>query len=425
MPILFKKRIHYAWIVFAVTFIVLLSTAAIRSTPSIFIVPLQKEFGWSRADVSLGASINILLFGLVGPFAAGLMNYFGIRKVMMASLIITFTGVLLSLFMSTVLELIFTWGVLVGSGTGMAAVVLGATVVNRWFHTKRGVVLGALTAANATGQLLFLPAMAYATERHSWKFTSSIILVAMTIIFPLVFFLIKDHPAEKGLKPYGLEENPIQNQNSKENPFRQTILSLWQGLKSFDFWLLAGSFFVCGASTNGLVGTHLVPACVDHGIPEVAAASLLAVMGIFDIIGTTCSGWLSDRFDNRKLLFIYYSLRGLSLVYLPYGFDHYHSGGLTLFAMFYGLDWIATVPPTVGLATQIFGREKAALMFAWIMAVHQIGASSAAYFAGFLRTQEGNYTHAFWMAGFLCVITAFGVLLIGRQKRQRGNEVRT
>ena len=418
MPnLLQRKNIHYAWIVFVITFAVLLSTAGIRSTPSIFIVPLQNEFGWTRETVSIGASLNILFFGLVGPFAAAMMNYYGIRKVMITSLIITPIGIILSLFMKAPWEFALTWGVIVGTGTGMSSVVLGATVVNRWFHAKRGVVLGALTAANATGQLLFLPFMAYSTEHHGWRFTCFAILCFLALIFPIVVLFMRNCPQKMGLNPYGLTGELTLSgtaDKKKQNPFAETFGSLFVGLRSIDFWLLCGSFFVCGASTNGLVGTHLVPACMDQGIPEVQAASLLALMGIFDLFGTTGSGWLSDRFDNRKLLFCYYGLRGLALMYLPEGFALYHSGGLAIFSVFYGLDWIATVPPTVGLASKIFGKDKAALMFGWIMVAHQIGASCAAYFAGYLRTMEGNYTSAFIIAGSMCIVTAFGVLFVGR-----------
>jgi MFS family permease len=412
------KRFHYAWIVAGLTFLVLLSTAAIRSAPSILMIPWETEFHWNRATVSLAASINILLFGLVGPFAAGFIKVFGARKVVLCSLVVTGLGALLSLRMESSYGLVLTWGITVGVGTGMATVVFGAAVVNNWFHEKRGVVLGALTAANATGQLLFLPAMAFIVSHQGWRHTVAAILLYMAALFPLVWFLMRNKPGDIGLRPYGLPEGglpPDPFSRAKTNPFGETLDGLRIGLRSREFWLLAGSFFVCGASTNGLVGTHLVPACMDHGIPEVKAAGLLAIMGLFDLFGTTGSGWLSDRFDNRKLLFAYYGLRGMALIYLPHGFRHSDTG-LSIFAVFYGLDWIATVPPTLALAAQAFGRGRAAIMFGWIMAAHQIGASSAAYLAGWFRTREGNYDNAFLVSGLLCMATAFAVLLIGRQK---------
>ncbi|HKP96281.1 MAG TPA: MFS transporter [Fibrobacteria bacterium] len=411
-------RFHYAWVAAGVTFLVLLSTAAVRSSPSIMMVPWEEEFHWSRATVSLAASINILLFGLMGPFAAGFIKAFGARRVILCSLTVTGLGALASLWMESPYALVATWGIVVGAGTGMATVVLGASVVNTWFHSKRGVVLGALTGANATGQLLFLPAMAYIVSHQGWRYTVSAVLLYLILLVPLVRFLMRNRPEDVGLRPYGWpkERPPASPPASRvqANPFAETVQGLRIGLRSREFWLLAGSFFICGASTNGLVGTHLVPACMDHGIPEVKAAGLLAIMGIFDLLGTTGSGWLSDRFDNRKLLFMYYALRGLALIYLPHGFRHSETG-LSIFAVFYGLDWIATVPPTLGLAAQAFGRDRAAIMFGWIMVAHQIGASLAAYLAGFFRTREGNYDHAFLAAGLLCVLTAFAVLRIGRR----------
>lgn len=379
-------------------------------------IPLELEFGWDRSVVSAAASLNILLFGLVGPFAAGLMNRFGIKRVMLASLAITASGVFLATQVSTPRQLIFSWGLLVGTGTGMASLVLGTAIVNRWFHAKRGVVLGALTGANATGQLLFLPAMAYSTEQVGWRFTVRAILIFLAVLVPVVYFWMKDRPSDVGLKPYGLESDDAAIETQKINPFRDTWQALLDGLKSKEFWLLSASFFVCGASTNGLIGTHLIPACVDHGIPEIQAAGLLAMMGVFDLVGTTGSGWLSDRFDSRKLLFMYYGLRGLSLLYLPFALSQFESGALTVFAVFYGLDWIATVPPTVALTTQIFGRERAPMMFGWIVAFHQVGASSTALFAGWIRSSQGNYSPAFAISGTLCLITAFMVLAIGRKR---------
>lgn len=430
------KRPHYAWVILGVTFLCLLISAATRATPSILIVPLEQEFGWSRTTISLAISVNILLYGLIGPFAAGFINRYGPRRVMGTSAVLVGLGTLASITIKQPWQLFALWGVLVGVGTGIIALVLGATVVQRWFHTHRGLAIGMLTASSATGQLVFLPFLATLVVNHGWR-SAVITMAALALcLAPIVLLLMRDRPEDKGLEPLGqpwvteaaglrngtaatvaaTKGPPASAAAAPQNPFAAAISALMEASRSREFWILAGSFFICGASTNGLIGTHLVPACMDHGMPEVQAAGLLAVMGIFDLIGTTGSGWLSDRFDNRILLFAYYGLRGIALLYLPFGFVS-EGHGLSVFAVFYGLDWIATVPPTVALARQAFGAEKTGFVFGWIMASHQIGAALAASFAGVIRTAEGSYDHAFLIAGALCLAAAVGVLFAGRGRK--------
>ncbi len=408
------KKLHYAWIVLAITFVVLLTSAAIRATPGVLIVPFENEFGWSRATISVAISTNLVLYGLMGPFSAGFINRYGPRRVMAVSSFMIGLGTLATISMKQPWELIALWGVLVGTGTGMIAVVMGATVVQRWFHVHRGLALGLLTASSATGQLIFLPLLAKLVVGSGWRSAVVAISAVALIIAPIAFWVMRDRPQDKGLKPLGLPDTEDVTIPVGGNPFLAAISALRMASRSREFWILAGSFFVCGASTNGLVGTHLIPACMDHGIPEVQAAGLLALMGVFDLFGTTGSGWLSDRFDNRLLLFTYYGLRGLALLYLPFGFVSDSGHGLTVFAVFYGLDWIATVPPTVALTRKVFGAEQAGLVFGWILASHQVGAALAASFAGFIRTFQGSYDYAFMIAGVLCMISAVGVLFAAK-----------
>ncbi len=323
-------------------------------------------------------------------------------------------GTLATITMKHPWQLIALWGVVVGGGTGIIAIVLGATVVQRWFYLHRGLALGLLTASSATGQLIFLPLLAQLVVTSGWRWAVVAVAGVALVITPVILLVMRDRPQDKGLKPLGLPDTETVTDPVGGNPITAAIGALRMASRSREFWILAGSFFICGASTNGLIGTHLIPACMDHGIPEVQAAGLLAVMGIFDLVGTTGSGWLSDRYDSRFLLMTYYGLRGLALLYLPYGFVS-EGHGLSVFAVFYGLDWIATVPPTVALTRQAFGAEKAGLVFGWIMAAHQVGAAVAASFAGFIRTTEGNYDHAFIFAGVLCVICAVGVLFAGKR----------
>lgn len=406
------RRLHYAWIVAGVTFLILLASAGVRATPGVLIVPLEREFGWSRATISVAVSLNLFLYGLMGPFAAALMGRLGVRRTVLISFSIVATGVGLTTLMSAPWQLVLLWGAVVGGGTGMTALVLAATVVNRWFSTQRGLVLGVLTASTATGQLVFLPLLAWVVQELGWRQAAYVVAGALLIVMPLVAFLLRDRPADLGLRPYGAPEDAVDApQTLATNPLAEALGALREGFRSRDFWLLSASFYVCGASTNGLVGTHLIPACVDQGIPEVRAAALLAMMGLFDLVGTTASGWLSDRFDNRVLLSWYYALRGLSLVYLPFGLAD-TSWGLTIFAVFYGLDWIATVPPTVRLTADIFGRNRAPIFFGWIVAAHQVGAATAAYGAGAIRSWTGDYQRAFLTSGALCLATAAMVLQI-------------
>ena len=410
-----RAPLHYGWIVAGTTFVTLLCAAAVRATPSILIVPLEEAFGWSRATISSAISINLLLYGLMGPFAAALMDRFGIRRVVLVSLSIICIGVALTTQMTHPWQLVLSWGVLVGLGTGATATVLGATVVNRWFSERRGMVMGVLTAATATGQLIFLPILATLVQRRGWQAVPTTVAVVLACVIPLVAIFVRDRPSDMGLRPFGAPEGSVEPPRSTRSPLVHAFAVLRKGSRSRDFWLLFASFFVCGATTNGLVGTHLVPACMDHGIPEVRAAGLLAMMGVFDLVGTTASGWLSDRRDSRWLLFWYYGLRGLSLLFLPYAF-RLSEGALAVFAIFYGLDWIATVPPTMKLTTDVFGRQDAPVAFGWIFAGHQIGASFGALGAGIIRTSTATYTLAWLSAGAFCLVASVLVLRIGRFK---------
>ena len=407
-------RIHYAWIVAVVTFLTLLTAVGVRVTPSVLIVPLEQAFGWSRATISFAISINIVLYGLMGPFAAALMQQFGIRRTVLIALTLLAGSVAASTLMTEPWQLVLSWGLAVGLGSGVTALVLGATIVNRWFSRQQGLVMGVIAASTATGQLVFLPILAAVAQAGGWQPVVWIAALAAAAMIPIVALLVPETPAAIGLQPYGAAAGALVAPTLRANPIGVAFAALGRGAKSGGFWLLFASFFVCGASTNGLIGTHLISYCIDHGIPEVTGAGLLAAMGIFDLVGTTASGWLSDRFDNRWLLFWYYGLRGLSLLYLPYsGFSLY---GLSIFAMFYGLDWIATVPPTVRLATDLFGKADAPIIFGWLLAGHQLGAGLTAFEAGALRTVFGDYYLPVLISGALCLIAALLVLRIGRSR---------
>lgn len=404
---------RYAFVVAGVVFFSLLVSAGMRSTPGVLILPLESAFGWDRDTVSLSASIGILLYGLMGPFAAALMQGIGIRRTMMGGLALMSVAAALSLVMTEPWQLVATWGVLSGIGTGSVAMVLGATIAGRWFASNRGLVMGLLTASTATGTLLFLPALAAIAEAGGWQPVVITVAIATAAMIPIVAWLMPERPQDIGQEPYGQPPGTrAEIAPARINPIRIAFEGLFRASRQPTFWLLFGTFFICGFTTNGLVGTHLIAMCGDEGIPEVQAAGLLALMGLFDLVGTTASGWLTDRVDPRKLLFVYYGLRGLALIYLPY--SGFSATSLIVFAVFYGLDWIATVPPTLRLTTEVFGDRDAPLIFGWVVVGHQMGAASAAFLAGLARTMEGRYLEAFVIAGITALAAAFLSLLIRR-----------
>jgi MFS family permease len=412
-----RRNIHYAWVMVGVTFFTALISAGTVGAPGVFIVPLQQEFGWTTAEVSSALSIRFILFGLMAPFAAALLNRYGLRNVTLSALLIVASALVTSLAMTKLWQLILLWGVVIGIGTGMTALVLGATIAARWFAARRGLVVGILTASVATGQLLFLPLLAAITERMGWRIALALMCVMLAVAASAVLLLMRDRPGDVGLRPFGDDTTqPLPAPSVNKAPILAAALgTLRDASKSRVFWILFLTFFICGASTNGLIQVHLIPMCIDYGVPQVQAASLLAAMGVFDFFGTIFSGWLSDRYDNRWLLFWYYGLRGLSLLLLP--FTDFSFYGLSLFAMFYGLDWIATVPPTVRLTAQRFGPERANLVFGWIFAGHQLGAGASAFAAGLSRTVLESYLPAFFAAGALCIVAALIMLTMSRHPK--------
>ena len=411
-----QRRFHPAWMAVIVTFFTLVATAGFRSAPSVLIIPLEDAFGWGRDQISLAISVNVLLFGLTAPFAAALMERFGIRKTVMAALTTVSFGAFLTIFIHAPWQLVATWGVIVGVGTGSMALVFAATVANRWFVEKRGIVIGALTAAGATGQLIFLPGLTRLSMAHGWKSISITVSALAIIMVPVIALFLRERPSDLGLLPYGAPTDWQPPRKSEISAGKLALLTLKEASAHKDFWYLAGSFFVCGLSTNGLIGTHFIPAAHDHGMMQTTAAGLLALVGVFDVIGTLFSGWLTDRYDPRKLLLFYYGLRGLSLFLLPsILFATMHPSTL-VFIIFYGLDWVATVPPTIMLCRTVLGPERGTVIYGWVFAAHQIGGSIAALGAAILRVKLGDYAVAFYISGALCLITSYFVLQIAKGK---------
>jgi MFS family permease len=412
-----RPRFHPALLVVAITFFALLFSAGLRSAPGVMMLPLELHFGWDRATISFAAALGILLYGLVGPFAAALMVSFGIRRTMLAGLALMSASTFASQWMTQPWHYVLSWGLLSGIGTGAVASVLGAAVVNRWFATRQGLVMGLLSASTATGALVFVPFLAWLSQGGAWQPVALAVSMGCAALIPLVAFLMPERPEQRGVTRFGeaADTPPAPALKQAATPWL-AIEALVRASRVPTFWLLAGTFFVCGLTTNGLVGTHMIAFCGDHGITAVAAGGLLSLMGFFDLIGTTASGWLTDRYDPKRLLAFYYGLRGLSLVALP--FIDFGPVSLTVFAVFYGLDWIATVPPTVKLANQTFAPRDATIVFGWVLVAHQLGAATAAFGAGVIRESVGTYTPAFVLAGAFAVVAS--LVFVAGNGRERG-----
>ncbi|MCM2393324.1 MFS transporter [Streptomyces sp. CWNU-1] len=409
-----SPRIHRAWFVAAVAFVTIIGAAGFASLPGLLIDPLHDEFGWSRGTIGFAVSVNLALYGLTAPFAAALMDRFGIRRVVAVALTVIATGAALTVVMTAAWQLVLYWGVLVGLGSGSMALAFAATVTNRWFVKRRGLVTGILTAAGASGQLVFLPLLAWLVEEHGWRPAAITVALSALAVVPFVWLLLRDHPADIGTTPYGAESF-----TPKPDPVpgaaRRAVMVLFRAARTGPFWLLAGTFAICGASTNGLVKTHFVPAAHDHGMAITAAASLLAVIGVFDVVGTIASGWFTDRYDARRLLALYYALRGISLLFLPMLLAPTVQPPMIFFIVFYGLDWVATVPPTIALCREHYGDDSA-IVFGWVLASHQVGAGIVAFAGGVARDAFGSYDVVWYAAGALCAVAALMALVIRRPR---------
>ncbi|WP_104136801.1 MFS transporter [Arthrobacter sp. ZGTC131] len=428
-----KRRLHPAWMVAAVAFLALVGAAGFRAAPGVLMVPLQQEFGWSTTVLSAAVSINLVLFGLTAPFAAALMERFGIRAVTAVALVLIGAGSALTVLVNESWQILLTWGLLIGLGTGSMALVFAATIANTWFSKSRGLVIGILTAGSAAGQLVFLPFIAMLAQDPGWRQASLLIAAGALAVVPLVLRFLKNSPAEVGVLPYGAEV-PASNAEpesasaaaaaaetpaaaavaagraaSADEPSRNAAVRALQVLRRASrvrtFWALAAGFAICGATTNGLIGTHFIPSAHDHGMPETTAAGLLAVVGIFDILGTIASGWLTDRYNPRILLAVYYQFRGIGLLVLPLLLSATVQPSMIVFVVIYGLDWVATVPPTAAICRQVFGADGS-VVFGWVFAAHQLGAAAAALAAGAIRDATGQYTYAWFGAAAMCTIAA-------------------
>lgn len=410
---------YYGWLVLALSFLTTLTGAGIRSAPAVFIYPFEMEFGWSRAAIAAAISINLLLFGVAAPISGWLLDRFGPRRVMMGSLSLLVLGVSATTFMREFWHLVLLWGVVVGLGAGGVGSVLSATVANRWFMARRGLVLGILNSASSTGQLIFIPLLMAVIVYAGWRAGSLIFVAVALTLIPLVFFWMRDDPADVGLEPYGSGEQGAASSASLASlrgvSKGSGSVPLSEVFRSSTFWLLAGSFFICGGTANGLIGTHLIPHSIDRGFPQMTAAATVGVMGGLNFVGTVLSGWMIDRVHPGKWLSLIFALRGVSLFILPFVTDF---SGLFLFAVIYGLDWFATVPPTIALTADTFGRQAVGRVYGWIFLSHQLGAALMASGAGAIRVWLGDYQFAFLAGGIFAMVAAGLALRIRPPRRE-------
>ncbi len=405
-------RVHYAWVVLVVMFTATLAGVGVRAAPGVMIVPLERAFGWDVGTISAAISINIILMGALGPFVTGFMEVFGLKRTILLGMIFLVAGTAVSIFMTEPWQLFLTWGVMVGLGCA-GAVGITAAVANRWFAERNGLAMGLLFAATAAGQIIFLPFLALLAESFGWQAVALAAALSTAVMLPVIALLLPEAPADIGIGPYGSAAVPKPAARAG-NPFSIALTVLFRAAHSPDFWLLTLSFAVCGFSTNGLINTHLIAYCSDRGISEVNGAWVLAALGGFSLLGSALSGWLCDRFNPRILLFWYYSLRGLSLMVVP--FTQFDVVSLSLFSIFYGLDWVATGPATFALTNEVFGRKDTPVVISWIFAGHQLGGALAAFGAGAVRSATGDYFLAFVTSGLACLLASLLVLRVTRSE---------
>ena len=410
---------YYGWLVLALCFLTTLTSAGVRSSPQVLILPLQAEFGWSRALISSVNSMNLLLFGVAAPVSGFLIDRYGPRKVILGSLLLLITGVSGTVAMNQFWQFFLVWGIIVGVGAGGVGSVLTATVGNRWFFARRGLALGILGSASSTGQLIFLPFFMWMIAHSGWRIGSMTLIVVAIILLPLIYLFMRDDPSEIGLQPYGAEQPEAAGSGGAASlrgmSAKNATITPREVLSNPTFWLLCGSFFVCGGTANGLIGNHLIPHEIEMGIPQVAAASLVGIMGTLNIVGTTFSGWMIDRVQAHKWLALVYALRGASLLILPFVKDF---SGLVIFAVVYGLDWFATVPPSMAITADTFGRQNVGKVYGWIFMSHQIGAAIMNISAAAIRDYLGEYNTAFLAGGFIAMIAAGLALQIKPKPRE-------
>ena len=400
------RRVFYGWVVVGVAVLLSLVMWGIRAAPSVLIKPLEADFGWSRAEISSAIAIGLVMTAFSAIAGGVLIDRFSMRLVMLGIVVLGGISVILASTMTALWQMTVLWGLLVGIATGISGVI-GAPLAARWFAEKRGLVQGVLGAGTSAGQLIFLPVMTWMVVQFGWREATLVLGLLAFAFVPEIVLFMRDQPADVGLRAYGAtEELP-----KVARPPLTFVLNRVRRVP--DFWLLAGSFFVCGATSNGLIGQHFQAHAIDHGLTEYNASTAFAIMGGLNFVGVLASGYFTDKYDPRRLLMIYYTFRGISLFFLPMLTD-FGLSGLTFFSILYGLDWIATVPPTMTLCAQLFGRRNVGTVYGFVFGAHQLGAAMAAFGAGYIHDAVGDYTWAFLSGGIMCLVGGMLAMRIDR-----------
>ncbi|MCX4485518.1 MULTISPECIES: MFS transporter [Streptomyces] len=405
-----EPRFHRAWVIAVVAGAAIVTAGAFTTVPGLLVTPLHENYAWDRGQIALAASVNMILFGLTAPFAAALMDRVGIRRVVVGALLLVSAGALLTSFMSQPWQLVAYWGVLIGLGSGCLTMTFAASITADWFDKRRGLVTGALSSSSHLGQLIFLPLLAWSVDRFDWRPPVVTLAFVALAVAALVFLLLRDHPADVGAKPYGATEF-VPKPARVPGAARRTIAVLVAALRTGPFWLLAGMFVICGASTNGIMWSNWAPAAHDHGMAVTAAASMLSLIGIFSALGAIFSGWLTDRFDPRRLLTVYFAIRALTLLALPLVFTSTVTVLMIAFVVVYGLVDVATVPPVIELSRRVYG-EDGPIVFGWANSAHQLGAGASAFLGATARDLFGTYDVVWTALSVACVVAALMALVV-------------
>ncbi|MEU6672090.1 MFS transporter [Streptomyces sp. NPDC046727] len=407
-----------AWAIAVVAGAAIVTAGAFTTVPGLLITPLHQEYAWDRGQIALAASVNMVLFGFTAPFAAALMERAGIRRVAAGAMLLIAVGALLTNAMAAPWQLTLYWGVLIGLGSGCLTMTFAALVTSRWFVHRRGLVTGSLSASSHLGQLLFLPLLAWAVDRYDWQPPVVTLALAALTVSALVALFLRDHPADVGARPYGSEEF-VAKPAPAQGAARRTVTVLLQATRTGTFWLLAGMFVICGASTNGIMWSNWVPAAHDHGMHATVAASMLSLIGVFSALGAAVSGWLTDRFDPRRLLTVYFTVRALTLLALPLVFAASAKPSMIAFAVVYGLVDVATVPPVIALCQRAYG-DDGPIVFGWTNSAHQLGAGASAFLGATARDVFGSYDTVWVTLSGVCLVAALLAMVVRVSAGERG-----
>ena len=403
------RRLHPAWVVLVAVTVCLLATSGLRATFAVYIKPIEADFGWSRGALSIAAALSLLILGATGPFAGRLADRWGPRRVIVLSLALLGAGSIASAFIGSLWQLYATVGVVMAVGAGGAALSTGSAVVARWFETHRGAAIGVAAGGMSAGQLLVIPLASSITLAHGWR--SSFLwlgLGLLVLVLPLGAWLVRNTPEERGLQPFGAT-GPTRSLAEARAAQQSGRVPVTEAAQTLPFWLLMATFFVCGYTSAGLIGTHFIPHALEHNFTPMQASAALGVMGAMNIIGTIGAGWLCDRVGRRGPLAIFYFLRGLSLLFLLYVWN---VPSLHFWAALFGLNYISTVPPTTTLTANIYGRFSVGELSGWIFFAHQVGAALAAALAGWVYEWTGSYGPAFISAAVLAFVASGLTLMI-------------